>query len=49
MGGTKANPHFQKEMVIMAAVTAFRRYNLDFNADTDTFNDFFNEYQEWIV
>ena len=49
MGGTKANPHFQREMVIMAAVTAFRRYNLDFNADTDTFNDFFNEYQEWIV
>ena len=44
-----AKGHFQKEMVIMAAVTAFRRYNLDFNADTDTFNDFFNEYQEWIV
>lgn len=41
--------HFQREMVIMAAVTAFRRYNLDFNADTDTFNEFFNEYQEWIV
>jgi hypothetical protein len=44
-----AKGHFQKEMVIMAAVTAFRRYNLDFNAETDTFNKFFNEYQEWIV
>lgn len=44
-----AKGHFQREMVIMAAVTAFRRYNLDFNAETDTFNDFFNEYQEWIV
>ena len=41
--------HFQKEMVIMAAVTAFRRYNLDFNAETDTFNKFYQDYQEWIV
>lgn len=41
--------HFHKEMVIMAAVTAFRRYDLDFNSETKTFNAFFQEYQEWIV
>lgn len=41
--------HFHKEMVIMAAVTAFRRYDLDFNSETATFNKFFKEYQEWIV
>ena len=41
--------HFAKEMVIMAAVTAFRRYNIDMNAETDTFNKFYQEYAEWIV
>ena len=41
--------HFHKEMVIMAAVTAFRRYDLDFDSETATFNKFFKEYQEWIV
>jgi hypothetical protein len=41
--------HFKKEMVIMAAVTAFRRYDLDFDSETATFNKFFKEYQEWIV
>jgi len=44
-----AKDHFQKEMVIMAAVTAFRRYNLDFNAETDAFEKFYEDYQEWIV
>lgn len=44
-----AKGHFQKEMVIMAAVTAFRRYDLDFNSETDTFNQFYKEYQSWIV
>ena len=41
--------HFAKEMVIMAAVTAFRRYHIDMNAETDVFNKFYNEYAEWIV
>ena len=44
-----AKDHFQKEMVIMAAVTAFRRYNLDFDAETDAFEKFYEDYQEWIV
>lgn len=44
-----AKDHFQKEMVIMAAVTAFRRYSLDFNAETDAFEKFYEDYQEWIV
>ena len=44
-----ADGHFQKEMVIMAAVTAFRRYNLDFNAETDVFEKFYEDYEEWIV
>lgn len=49
MGSTKGEAHFQAEMVIMGAVVALRKYDIDFDSDTKTFGKFFEEYHKWIV
>jgi len=49
MGTTKNEDHFQAEMVIMGAVVALRKYDIEFNSDTKTFGKFFEEYHKWIV
>ncbi len=49
MGKTKGEAHFQAEMVIMGAVVALRKYDIEFNSDTKTFGKFFDEYHKWIV
>lgn len=49
MGKTKGERHFLDEMVIMGAVVALRKYEIEFNSDTKTFEKFFNDYHKWIV
>ena len=49
MGSTKGEAHFQAEMVIMGAVVALRKYDIEFDSDTKTFGKFFEEYHKWIV
>ena len=49
MGKTKNEAHFLAEMVIMGAVVALRKYNIEFNSDTKAFGKFFEEYHKWIV
>ena len=49
MGKTKGEDHFLAEMVIMGAVVALRKYDIEFNSDTKTFGKFFEEYHKWIV
>jgi len=44
-----ATGHFTKEMVIMGAVVALRKYAIEFNSETATFTKFYKEYQKWIV
>jgi len=41
--------HFTKEMVIMGAVVALRKYQIKFDSETPTFTKFYKEYQKWIV
>lgn len=41
--------HFSKEMVIMGAVVALRKYKIEFNSETVVFTKFFKAYQKWIV
>jgi hypothetical protein len=40
---------FSEEMVIMAAIIALRKYNVDFDTGTETFNKFFDKYHKWIL
>lgn len=49
MGETKGTKHFTTEMVIMGAVIALRKYDIEFNSDTKTFGKFFENYHKWIV
>ena len=49
MGGTDSNPNFTKEMVIMGAVVALRKYAIEFDSETPVFTKFYKEYQKWIV
>jgi hypothetical protein len=49
MGSTKGEAHFQAEMVIMGAVVALRKYDIEFDSDTKTFGKFFDKYHKWIV
>lgn len=44
-----ATGHFTKEMVIMAAVVALRKYDIEFNSETKVFTKFYETYQKWIV
>lgn len=44
-----APDHFSKEMVIMGAVVAMRKYSIEFDSETPTFTKFFKEYEKWIV
>lgn len=49
MGKTKGEDHFSEEMVIMGAIIALRKYDIDFDSETKTFTKFFERYHEWIV
>lgn len=40
--------HFTEEMIIMGAVIALRKYQVDFNPDTKTFDTFYEKYHKWI-
>lgn len=44
-----AKGHFTEEMIIMGSVIALRKYKVDFNAETKTFETFFQKYHKWIV
>ena len=44
-----AKDHFTEEMIIMGSVIALRKYNVDFDAETKTFETFFQKYHKWIV
>jgi len=44
-----AEGHFTKEMVIMGAVVALRKYAIEFNSETSVFTKFYKNYQKWIV
>lgn len=41
--------HFTKEMVIMGAVVALRKYKIAFESETPVFTKFYKAYQKWIV
>lgn len=41
--------HFTEEMIIMGAVIALRKYEVDFNPETKTFDTFYQKYHKWIV
>lgn len=41
--------HFTKEMVIMAAVVALRKYKIAFHSETPVFTKFYKTYQKYIV
>ena len=49
MGETKGQKHFLDEMVIMGAVVALRKYDIEFDSDTKTFGVFFDKYHKWII
>jgi len=40
---------FSEEMVIMAAIVALRKYEVDFDSETKTFDAFFSKYNKWIL
>lgn len=44
-----ADGHFSKEMVIMGAVSALRKYSIEFDSETPVFCKFYDEYERWIV